>query len=108
MATIHRQLRKAGLVEPAPEKRPKNSYIRFQAELPNETWQSDFTHYRLSDGTDTEILTFLDDHARYLLDLTAHHRVTTADVLASFRAAVAEHGVPSRRRAISRLPPAAS
>ena len=28
------------------------SYIRFEAEQPNETWQSDFTHYRLTaDGT---------------------------------------------------------
>ncbi len=30
VATIHRQLRKAGLVEPAPAKRPKSSYIRFK------------------------------------------------------------------------------
>ena len=26
---------------------PKSSYIRFEAAMPNETWQSDFTHYRL-------------------------------------------------------------
>ena len=26
--------------------------IRFAAELPNECWQSDFTHWRLADGTD--------------------------------------------------------
>ena len=30
-----------------PTKRPKSSYIRFEADQPNETWQSDFTHYRL-------------------------------------------------------------
>ena len=40
--------------------------------MPNETWQSDFTHYRLTrpDGTpgaDTEIITWLDDHSRYAL-----------------------------------------
>jgi hypothetical protein len=44
--------------------------------MPNERWQSDFTHYPLADGTDTEILTWLDDHSRYALSLTAHHRVT--------------------------------
>ena len=43
-ATISRHLSKAGLVIPAPKKRPKSSYIRFEAAMPNETWQSDFTH----------------------------------------------------------------
>jgi transposase len=56
-ATISRYLARHGLVTPAPKKRPRSSYIRFQAELPNETWQADFTHYRLADATDTEILT---------------------------------------------------
>src|SRR3954453_586044 len=46
-ATISRYLTKAGLVAPEPKKKPKSSYIRFQAEMPNETWQADFTHYRL-------------------------------------------------------------
>ncbi len=46
-ATISRYLAKAGLVVPAPKKKPKSSYIRFQAEMPNETWQADFTHYGL-------------------------------------------------------------
>ena len=46
-STISRHLTAAGLVTPEPRKRPKSSYIRFQATMPNETWQSDFTHYRL-------------------------------------------------------------
>jgi hypothetical protein len=29
----------------------------YAAELPNECWQSDFTHYPLANGTDTKILT---------------------------------------------------
>jgi hypothetical protein len=33
-------------------------------------WQSDFTHYPITDGTDGEILTWLDDHARFALDVT--------------------------------------
>jgi transposase len=55
-ATINRILVRAGTVTPDPSKRPKSSYIRFEADQPNETWQSDFTHYRLTDGTDVEIL----------------------------------------------------
>jgi transposase len=99
-ATVARYLTAAGLVTPAPKKRPKSSYLRFEAEQPNECWQSDFTHYRLtrpdgSPGTDTEILGWLDDHARLVLRLTAHHRVTGPIVVAAFRAAVAGHGAPA-------------
>jgi transposase len=57
-ATISRYLARAGLVVPEPRKRPKSSYIRFQAEQPNECWQSDFTHYPLAGGTGTEILSW--------------------------------------------------
>ena len=63
-ATISRYLARAGLVTPEPAKRPRSSYLRFEAEQPNECWQSDFTHYPLADGTGTEILTWLDDHSR--------------------------------------------
>lgn len=94
-ATIARYLTAHGLVVPEPNKRPKSSYIRFQAELPNQMWQADFTHYRLADGTDTEILTWLDDHSRYALHVSAHPRVTGPIVRDAFRDAVAIHGVPA-------------
>jgi transposase InsO family protein len=94
-ATISRTLSRQGLVTPDPAKRPKSSYLRFEAELPNQCWQSDFTHYPLAGGADTEILTWLDDHSRYVLSLTAHARVTGPAVLAAFRAAAAAHGAPA-------------
>ena len=56
--------------------------------MPNETWQADFTHYRLADGTDIEILTWLDDYSRYALRITAHHRVTGPIVVADVPQAV--------------------
>ena len=40
VATIWRVLSRRGFVTPQPHKRPKSSYIRFEAALPNETWQS--------------------------------------------------------------------
>jgi transposase InsO family protein len=94
-ATISRYLARAGLVVPEPSKRPKSSYIRFQAEQPNECWQADFTHYPLAGGTGTEVLSWLDDHSRYALSVTAWNRVTGPIVLATFRAAVAAHGAPA-------------
>jgi len=99
-STIGRHLTMAGLVTPAPKKRPKSSYVRFAAALPNETWQSDFTHYRLtrpdhSPGADVEILTWLDDCSRYALSITAHGRISGPAVVATFRAAVSRHGIPA-------------
>ncbi|HEY7012090.1 MAG TPA: helix-turn-helix domain-containing protein [Streptosporangiaceae bacterium] len=96
-ATVSRCLARAGLVTPDPAKRPKSSCLRFAAELPNECWQSDFTHFPLASGAGTEILTWLDDHSRYALRITAHWRVTGPVVLAQFRAAIAAHGIPARR-----------
>lgn len=94
-ATIARTLTREGLVTPEPKKRPKSSYIRFQAAMPNECWQSDFTHYPLADGTDTEILSWLDDHSRYALKVTAHIRVTGKIVLTTFRETYSHYGVPA-------------
>lgn len=61
------------------------------AELPNECWQSGFTQWRLADGTDAEILVWLDDHSRYALSVTAHRPVTGPIVTAEFRSAVARN-----------------
>ena len=94
-ATIWRRLRDAGVISDQPKKRPKSSYIRFQADQPNETWQSDMTHWRLADGTDVEILTFLDDHSRYALSVTAHGRVNTPIVVAEFTQTAETHGIPA-------------
>jgi transposase InsO family protein len=99
-ATIARHLAKRGLVIPEPKKKPKSSYIRFQAAQPNECWQSDFTHYRLtrpdgSPGRDTEIITWLDDCSRYALHVSAHHSITGPIVLTSFGNTAAQHGYPA-------------
>jgi transposase InsO family protein len=87
-------------VVPEPKKRPRSSYIRFAADQPNECWQADFTHYRLTrpdgrPGPDSEILSWLDDHSRYALSVTAHVRVTGPIVLATFRDTVARQGIPA-------------
>ena len=94
-SSIHRHLTAAGLIEPEPKKRPKSSYIRFNADMPNQCWQSDFTHWRLADGTDIEILAWIDDHSRLALSLTAHSRVTGPIVVDTFRTAIENHGPPA-------------
>jgi transposase InsO family protein len=94
-STIRRILHTADLVVPQPRKRPRSSYHRFAAAQPNECWQSDFTHWRLADGTDVEILNWLDDHSRMLLACTAHPRVTGPLVISSFLNTISEYGPPA-------------
>jgi transposase InsO family protein len=99
-ATIWRILSRAGLITAEPKKKPKSAYICFAAEQPNQMWQTDFTHYRLTrpDGTcgaDVEILCFLDDHSRYALSVTCHQPVTGPVVVAAFRQTVADQGIPA-------------
>jgi transposase InsO family protein len=65
----------------------RSSWLRFEAAAPNELWQSDFTHWRLADGSEVEIIAWLDDHSRYLLGMTARARVAGDDVVATFVAA---------------------
>jgi transposase len=69
-ATISRILTRTGQVAPAPSKRPKTSYRRFAADLPNQMWQTDFTHWHLSDRREVEILNIRHDHSRYLPTLS--------------------------------------
>jgi transposase InsO family protein len=95
VSTIWRILVRRGFVTPQPRKRPKGAGKRFQAEMPNERWQADITHWNLADGSTVEILNIEDDHSR--LDLVSEARVSTtgADVVSSFRRAFRRHGIPA-------------
>ena len=94
-ATTARILTRHGKVAPEPKKKPKSAYIRFAAEQPNETWQSDFTHIRLADGTDTEVITWLDDHSRMALHVSVHTRITALIALETFTDTADEYGYPA-------------
>jgi transposase InsO family protein len=92
--TIWRILKREGLVVSQPKKRPRSSWIRFCAELPNELWQTDVTAWALQGGQHVEILNCLDDHSRLFLGADAYERVKAADVVDSFRKAAQLHGLP--------------
>lgn len=94
-STVRRILSAAGLITAEPHKRPRSSWIRFEAAAPNELWQSDFTHWRLADGSEVEIISWLDDHSRYLVACSAVARVGGDDVVATFSAAGDAHGWPA-------------
>lgn len=94
LSTIWRILKAEGLVTPQPKKRPRSYITRFEAVQPNETWQSDFTHWRLSDGSDVEIINWLDDHSRLLLSCTVFKAITGKIVIGTFNDARSQYGTP--------------
>lgn len=95
VSTIWRVLSRRGFVTPQPQKRPRSSFIRFEAEMPNEMWQADVTHWELADGTHAEILNVIDDHSRLCVASDARAVTKGADVVASFHGAFAAHGFPA-------------
>ena len=100
-ATINRILVRAGQVTPDPSKRPKS----LLHPLRGRAAQRDLAvrlhplpahpPRRHAPAPTREIITWLDDHSRYALHVSAHARVTAPIVLATFRTAADLHGYPA-------------
>ncbi|WP_179398082.1 IS481 family transposase [Demequina lutea] len=95
VSTIWRILKADGAVTPQPHKRPRSSWIRFESPAPNGCWQSDMTHWSLAGGVPVEIITWLDDHSRLVLHISAHTTVTVKVVTSTFLATAKLHGLPA-------------
>jgi transposase InsO family protein len=96
VSTIWRVLKARGFVTPQPHKRPKSSYIRFVADLPNECWQADVTHVEVADGVVFEVLNMIDDHSRVCVGSRAFVSTRSADVVRSLHRAAGHWGYPER------------
>jgi transposase InsO family protein len=95
VSTVWRVLKAGGFVTPQPHKRPKSSYVRFCAELPNECWQMDVTHVVLATGAEVEILNIIDDHSRLCVASVARRVTKALDVVTTFHEAAARYGYPA-------------
>jgi transposase InsO family protein len=95
VSTIQRVLKARGFVTPEPKKRPNSSYRRFVAELPNERWQADVTHLRLSDGSTVEILNVIDDHSRLCVASHVFRSTRAVDVVRTLHVAGRTWGYPA-------------
>jgi transposase InsO family protein len=94
-STIWRVLRRRGFVTDQPHKRPKSSFVRFEADLPNERWQTDMTHVTLASGRVVEVVNVIDDHSRLCVASRVFSVATAADVVATFYEAAARWGFPA-------------
>jgi transposase InsO family protein len=95
VSTIWRILRRRGFVTPQPHKRPHSSWVRFEAQLPNERWQSDVTHWRLASGAEVEIVNFIDDHSRLAVGSRVVEVATATVALDAFLQAGRRWGLPA-------------
>jgi len=94
VSTIWRVLKARGFVTPQPHKRPKSSFIRFAAELPNECWQADVTHVEVANELVFEVLNFLDDHARLCTGSRAFVTTRSPDVVRTLHRSAVTWGYP--------------
>lgn len=95
-STVWQILTRRGAITPQPQKRPKSATKRFCFARPNECWQSDWTGWRLADGTAVAIAGSLDDHSRYVVGLRADASDADGDLVWSvILAGVNECGIPS-------------
>jgi len=95
VSSIWRVLNRRGFVVPQPQKRPKSSYVRFEAELPNQRWQMDMTHVAIEADRHLEVLNVIDDHSRLCVASVAFEVVAATDVVAVFTEAAQRHGLPA-------------
>lgn len=94
-ATINRILTRRGQVVAVPQRRPKASSRRFEADQPNTRWQMDGFEVKLVDGTPVCVLHIVDDCSRMDIALQAVSSENGADVWTTFQAAAARYGLPA-------------
>jgi hypothetical protein len=77
VSTIYRVLVRHGLVDAVPRRRRREDYRRWQRAVPMELWQLDIVDgMRLADGSETKIVTGVDDHSRFCVIAAVVRRAT--------------------------------
>ena len=95
VSTVHRVLRRNFLVVPQEHKRPRSAMRRFERDEPNDLWQMDATNIKLNNGKEVQVLSIIDDHARFLLAaVCCPRRVTSSDAWQAFTTAASTYGLP--------------
>jgi putative transposase len=93
-STVNKILKRAGLVEAAPAKRPKSSFRRFAYARPRDCYQIDATVVRLAGGQAVVVFDVLDDCTRLLAACHAADAETATAAVAALRAAARTCGTP--------------
>ena len=94
--SVYRLLKRSGVEEELPRKDRR----RFEAELPNDLWQSDCMHGpKVSEGDKlrkTFLFAFIDDHSRLIPHAQFYLRENLESFLDCFRKALEKRGLPRK------------
>ncbi|MGB9021824.1 MAG: DDE-type integrase/transposase/recombinase, partial [Candidatus Bathyarchaeia archaeon] len=90
--TIHKILNQAGLNNPIETPRRVWGKRRFEREHSNSLWQSDF---KLTEH-DEWMISFLDDHSRFILGSRVHHNPTAEHAIKLLEESVRQYGKPDQ------------
>ena len=93
-ATIHKIMKRHGLVTAEPKKKPKSSYRRFAYARPRDCYQIDATEVALADGSKVVVFEVLDDCSRVLAATLAWDAETAAGAIEAISRAFTAYGVP--------------
>lgn len=91
-STITAILTRTGMLAPAPD--APHAWHRFEHAAPNHLWQMDFMGHRPLEHGRVHPLTILDDHSRFLLQLTACATEQRETVQAQLTACFRHYGLP--------------
>jgi putative transposase len=94
-ATIHKIMKRHGLIRPEPRKRPKSSYRRFAYARPRDCYQIDATEVKLAGGAKAVVFEVLDDCSRLLVATLAWEVENAAGAVAAISRAFHRFGVPA-------------
>lgn len=94
-STINKVLRRHGLLESNPKKRPKSSYTRFQYAQPRDCYQIDATEVVLAGGPKATVFEVLDDCTRTLVATLVADAETAKAAVAAINTAFDDYGIPA-------------
>lgn len=95
-STINRVLERRGQILRVPQRRPRRSRHRFEADQPNTMWQMDGFDYVLATGRRVVVLQVSDDCSRFDLALRAATSENALEVWAAVVWASSRYGLPAR------------
>jgi len=91
-STVYRILCEAGVNQPLAKPRRTVGKQRFQRSSPNDLWQADWKLTR----DDEWMITFLDDHSRFIPGSRVYENATAGNALQVLRQALKEYGLPQQ------------
>lgn len=95
LSTIYQILVRHHLIDPVTRRRRRDQYRRWERGTPMELWQMDIVDGgKLADGSETKIVTGVDDHSRYCVIAAVVPRATGRAVCLALVDALRRFGIP--------------